>query len=197
MRDSVEFRDEVYRRADRRRRQARRRLGTALCCAALALAVTTAVHTLSPLVGNLVSKDSADKFYTTTDTPEAKEEGSGLVMCYVFELDGSHEFPAMPFAIGFDDRDNATEYFCSMTANKESVFDNCGFNEKYFADSGIIFVVTQGKPDDRSVRVIERDDAVEIEIKTGLDNSVGIQNLLVIATPRLSDREIIIKEEFI
>ncbi len=162
MRDSNEFRDEVYRRAARQRKRERHRLSAALGCVVLLLVAGVGLHSLSPLS----VKDTADKSHGTTDDILTEEhsvqniygsmentlESIYDITCeesikYVdfFEIEPSED--TMPSVFIFDNYDEALDFFTQKTGEDETRFRNLGYTNEFFISSDAVFVLHYGYAD--------------------------------------------------
>ncbi len=146
MRDSNEFRDEVYRRAARQRKRERRQLSAVVGCVALLLVTGIGGGALLSLP---TKSDDAEvnKHYTefTEDSIYDITCGGSIRYDDFFEIEPSED--TMPSVFIFDNYAEALEFFTQKTGEDETRFRNLGYTNDFFISSDAIFVTHYGYAD--------------------------------------------------
>ncbi len=191
MRDSNEFRDEVYRRAEKQRKAARRRLSAVLSCVAVVAVAVVTAHAFAPLTAkdsaNFTAKESVQDTCGTAEEvlPEHSQISARSLLVQIEQND-----ICMPSVSSFDDHDNAEEYFTQTCGKPVSVFSDKGFTEKYFSEGGVIFIIMQPKMSDFTIDVEESDDSVTVNINASFDDTNSQKYLLCVPSPKINGRPV-------
>lgn len=162
MRDSNEFRDEVYRRAAERRRTERRRTRAVVGCAAGVLAVGLVLR-LGPFAA-VSSKDSnagatADDAYGCLESAEA----DGTCLTQPFAVSETEE--TLPAVYGFSHYGEAAAFFTEKSGESESVLQEIGYTPAYFSEGNVLFVMVRGTSSSQfAAQVEETDEGITVRV---------------------------------
>lgn len=146
MRDSNDFRDEVYRRAAKQRKRERRQLSAVVGCVALLLVTGIGGSALLSLPtksdGAEVNKHNME---FTKDSIYDITYGGSIKYDDFFEIEPSED--TMPSVFIFDNYDEALEFFTQKTGEDETRFRNLGYTNDFFISSDAVFVTHYGYAD--------------------------------------------------
>lgn len=145
MRDSNDFRDEVYRRAAKQRKRERRQLSAVVGCVALLLVTGIGGSTLLSLPAK---SDDAEVNKHNMEFTEDSIYGCGEAWEHCvefFEIEPSED--TMPSVFIFDNYAEALEFFTQKTGEDETRFRNLGYTNDFFLRSDAVFVTHYGYAD--------------------------------------------------
>ena len=191
MRDPNEFRDEVYRRAEKQRKRERRQLSAVVGCVAIVAVAAVTVHAFAPLAAkdtaNYADKESVQLSADTTVTvlPESSQVSAQTLLVQIEKND-----ICLPSVSSFDDYNNAVDFFTQISGKQTTDFSNQGFTEKYFSKGGVIFVILHPKMSDFTIEAEESNDSVTVNITASFDDSNSQKYLLCIPSPKVNGRHV-------
>lgn len=193
MRDPNEFRDEVYRRAEKQRKSERRRLSAVLGCVAIVAVAAVSAHAFAPLTAkdtaDYANKGSAQYEYAgnTMDIalPESSQFSAQTLMIQIEQND-----ICMPSVNSFDDYDSATDYFTQISRKQASDFSGQGFTEEYFSEGGVIFIIMEAKMSGCMIDIGESEERVTVNINASFDDNNSQKYLLCVPSPKVNGRHV-------
>lgn len=191
MRDPNEFRDEVYRRAEKQRKRERRKLSAVLGCVTVVAVVAVSAHAFAPLTAkdtaNYADKESVQLSAGTTDTSltESSQVSAQTLLVQIEQND-----ICLPSVSSFDDYNAAADYFTQISRKQASDFSDQGFSEEYFFDGSVIFIIMQPIMYDFTIDIGESEEKVTVNINASFDDNNSQKYLLCIPSPKVNGRHV-------